>query len=133
VNVLRSLRNRLLAGLFLLLLLFLALVFAGIGSLRAVNRAVESELTTLATSSDLATDLVGSAADQVRAGESYLNQPSPEVALEFLRLGGIVGFVRDGTRVRFDVNIAAARRVGLAISSRLLRIARRVSSAVPEQ
>ena len=53
--------------------------------------------------------------------------------VEFLRLGGIVGFVRDGTRVRFDVNIAVARRVGLAISSRLLRIARRVSSAVPEQ
>jgi len=87
VNFLRSLRNRLLAGLFLLLMLFLALVFAGIGSLRAVNRAVESELTTLAAGSDLATDLVGSAADQVRAGESYLNQPSPEVALEFLRLG----------------------------------------------
>ncbi|HKP30640.1 MAG TPA: methyl-accepting chemotaxis protein, partial [Gemmatimonadales bacterium] len=87
MNVLRSLRNRLLAGLFLLLLLFLALVFAGIGSLRAVNRAVEFELTTLAASSDLATDLVGSAADQVRAGESYLNQPSQDVALEFLRLG----------------------------------------------
>ncbi len=87
MNYLKSLRNRLLAGLFLLLMLFLALVFAGIGSLRAVNRAVESELTTLAASSDLATDLVGSAADQVRAGESYLNQPSPEVGLEFLRLG----------------------------------------------
>lgn len=87
MNFLRSLRNRLLAGLVLLLLLFLALVFAGIGSLRAVNRAVEIELTTLATSSDLATDLVGSAADQVRAGESYLNQPSREVRLEFLRLG----------------------------------------------
>ena len=87
MNFLRSLRNRLLAGLVLLLLLFLALVFAGIGSLRAVNRAVERELTTLAASSDLATDLVGSAADQVRAGESYLNQPSPEVGLEFLRLG----------------------------------------------
>ena len=87
MNFLKSLRNRLLAGLLLLLLLFLALVFAGIGSLRAVNRAVEIELTTLATSSDLATDLVGSAADQVRVGESYLNQPSPEVGLEFLRLG----------------------------------------------
>ena len=59
MNVLRSLRNRLLAGLFLLLMLFLALVFAGVGSLRAVNRAVESELTTLAAGSDLATDLVG--------------------------------------------------------------------------
>lgn len=87
MSYLRSLRNRLLAGLFLLLLLFLALVFAGIGSLRAVNRAVESELTTLAAGSDLATDLVGSAADQVRTGESYLNQPSPEFRLDFLRLG----------------------------------------------
>ena len=87
MSFLRSLRNRLLAGLFLLLLLFLALVFAGIGSLRAVNRAVEGELTTLATSSDLATDLVGSAADQVRTGESYLNQPSPEFRRDFLRLG----------------------------------------------
>ena len=87
MNLLRSLRNRLLAGLLLLLMLFLALVFAGIGSLRAVNRAVELELSTLAASSDLATDLVGSAADQVRAGESYLNQPSTEVKLEFLRLG----------------------------------------------
>jgi hypothetical protein len=53
--------------------------------------------------------------------------------VEFLDLGGIVGFVRDGTRVRFDVNTAVARRVGLAISSRLLRIARRVTSAVPER
>jgi hypothetical protein len=42
VNVGRSLRTRLLAGLFLLLLLFLALVFAGIGSLRSVNRAWRS-------------------------------------------------------------------------------------------
>jgi hypothetical protein len=52
---------------------------------------------------------------------------------EFLALGGMVGFVRDRTRVRFDVNTAVARRAGLAISSRLLRIARRVSPAVPER
>ena len=52
---------------------------------------------------------------------------------EFLGLGGMVGFVRDGTRVRFDVNTAVARRAGLVISSRLLRIARRVSSEVPER
>lgn len=52
---------------------------------------------------------------------------------EFLGLGGMLGFVRDGTRVRFDVNIVVARRAGLVISSRLLRIARRVLSAVPER
>jgi hypothetical protein len=50
---------------------------------------------------------------------------------EFLALGGMVGFVREGARVRFDVNLAVARRAGLAISSRLLRIARRVSAAEP--
>ncbi|HEX9895812.1 MAG TPA: methyl-accepting chemotaxis protein [Gemmatimonadales bacterium] len=87
MNVLGSLRRRLVAGLVLLGLLFLALVFAGIGSLRAVNRTVATELSLLAASSGLATDLVGSVADQVRAGEAYLNQPSPSLAVDFIRLG----------------------------------------------
>lgn len=81
-----SLRNRLLAGLSLLLLLFLALVGAGIGSLRAVNAAVEGELSGLARSAGLATLLVGSVSDEVRRGEGYLVDPSPEEARDFLRL-----------------------------------------------
>ena len=87
MNILGSLRRRLMAGLFLLGLMFVALVFAGIGSIRAINRTVATELSLLAASSGLATELVGSVADQVRAGESYLNQPSPLLAAEFLRLG----------------------------------------------
>jgi methyl-accepting chemotaxis protein len=77
----------LMAGLVLLGFLFLALVFAGIGSIRAINRTVATELALLAASSGLATDLVGSVADQVRAGEAYINQPSPTLAVDFLRLG----------------------------------------------
>lgn len=87
MNVLGSLKRRLLAGLVLLGFLFLALVFAGIGSIRAINRTVAIELSLLAASSGLATDLVGAVADQVRAGEAYINQPSPALAADFLRLG----------------------------------------------
>lgn len=52
----------------------------------------------------------------------------------FSARGGMVTFVKDGDRLRFDVNAAEADRVGLSISSRLLRLARRVSShGVPAQ
>jgi hypothetical protein len=38
----------------------------------------------------------------------------------------MVAFVKDGDRVRFDINRAEADRAGLTISSRLLRLARHV-------
>jgi hypothetical protein len=44
----------------------------------------------------------------------------------FRARGGMITFVKDGDRVRFDINQTEAERVGLAISSRLLRLARRV-------
>ena len=40
--------------------------------------------------------------------------------------GIVIAFVRDQNRVRFDINRAAASRQNLAISSRLLGLARRV-------
>ena len=46
---------------------------------------------------------------------------------DFLKRGGAIAFIRDGDRVRFDVNVTEAHRGGLEISSRLLRVARRVS------
>jgi hypothetical protein len=46
---------------------------------------------------------------------------------EFLARGGAVAFVRDGDRVRFDISVHAAQLGGLTISSRLLRVARRVT------
>jgi hypothetical protein len=44
----------------------------------------------------------------------------------FAAKGGMVAFVKDGDRVRFDINRAEADRAGLTISSRLLRLARHV-------
>ena len=43
---------------------------------------------------------------------------------DFLELGGTVKFVAESSKVRFEVNLEAARRSGLRISSRLLSLAR---------
>jgi hypothetical protein len=45
---------------------------------------------------------------------------------DVLRRGGTIAFVIDAGRVRFDVNPAAATSRGLALSSRLLQVARAV-------
>jgi hypothetical protein len=50
-------------------------------------------------------------------------------APDFLSRGGAIAFVRDGARLRFDVNMEEARRSRLVVSSRLLRVARRVLNA----
>ena len=44
----------------------------------------------------------------------------------FLEQGGIVNFVLEGTKVRFEISQEAAQRAGIRISSRLLRLATRV-------
>jgi len=44
----------------------------------------------------------------------------------FLEQGGIINFVLDGSRVRFEINQEAAQRAGLKISSKLMRLASRV-------
>jgi hypothetical protein len=44
----------------------------------------------------------------------------------FLEDGGIVNFVLQNSRVQFEVNIRAANEGGLYVSSRLLKVARRV-------
>jgi hypothetical protein len=45
---------------------------------------------------------------------------------DFVKRGGMVQFVLDGDHVRFAINIAAARRAGLTLSSELLKLARTV-------
>jgi hypothetical protein len=42
---------------------------------------------------------------------------------EFARHGGMIQFVLEGNRVRFEINLPAARRVGLNLSSELLKLA----------
>lgn len=45
---------------------------------------------------------------------------------EFVRVGGMIALVVEGTRVTFDVNTDAIREHGLLLSSRVLRLARNV-------
>jgi hypothetical protein len=44
----------------------------------------------------------------------------------FLHAGGMIAFVIENRRVRFDINQAAAQSAGLAVSSKLLNVARQV-------
>ncbi|MHC4118478.1 MAG: YfiR family protein [Planctomycetota bacterium] len=44
----------------------------------------------------------------------------------FLESGGIINLLKEEDKVRFEVNVAAAKRNKLKISSKLLRLARRV-------
>ena len=46
---------------------------------------------------------------------------------QFARRGGIIQFLLDGNKVRFDINLAATERVGLNLSSELLKLAVTVS------
>jgi len=41
---------------------------------------------------------------------------------QFAKLGGIIGFIRDGNRIRFEINLLAAEQARLRISSKLLRL-----------
>lgn len=44
----------------------------------------------------------------------------------FLDAGGIIGLVAEGDKLRFDINLDAARRNNLVLSSNLLKLARHV-------
>lgn len=60
---------------------------------------------------------------QARVGSALTVSDRPEIAA----LGGIVNLVIVENKIRFDVNITAARHAGLQISARLLKLARSVS------
>jgi hypothetical protein len=45
---------------------------------------------------------------------------------EFIESGGVIGFVLEDNKIRFDISIPAAEKAGLKIRSQLLRLAKRV-------
>jgi len=47
---------------------------------------------------------------------------------QFVQRGGMVGFSMDGKRVRFSINIAAANKADLKVSSQLLKLAKTLIS-----
>ncbi len=50
----------------------------------------------------------------------------------FAERGGVIRFVLEDNRVRFEVNVDAARQADLTISSRLLTLARIIQQAPPD-
>lgn len=50
----------------------------------------------------------------------------------FAERGGIINFVLEDNRVRFDINVAAAKQANITISSRLLALARIVPEVVSD-
>ena len=58
------------------------------------------------------------------AGKSILTIGETE---GFALSGGVIGFYNDGSKIRFEINLSAARNANLRISSRLLRLAQLVS------
>ncbi|MGH9400608.1 MAG: YfiR family protein [Terriglobia bacterium] len=50
---------------------------------------------------------------------------------QFTERGGMVSFILQNNRIRFDVNLAAAKRAGLILSSQLLKLAASVKGDNP--
>lgn len=46
----------------------------------------------------------------------------------FMQKGGMIGLVRDGTRLAFEVNLVSGKAAGLHISSQLLKLAKHVKN-----
>jgi len=59
------------------------------------------------------------------AGKSTLTIGETE---GFARSGGVIGFYNDGPKIRFEINLRAAEDANLRVSSRLLQLARLLSS-----
>lgn len=46
---------------------------------------------------------------------------------EFAKRGGMIGFIKEGGKVRFEINVAAAERAKLKLSSKLLQVGKIVA------
>jgi methyl-accepting chemotaxis protein len=75
VNPLRSLRQRVIAGMVLLLALVFGIALLGVNSIRALDQSVNQEMSLLLESTDLGNGLVTSVASEIRAAEQYLVRP----------------------------------------------------------
>jgi hypothetical protein len=49
----------------------------------------------------------------------------------FVEKGGMIAFILEDNRVKFDINKAAVDQAGLSVSSKLLRVARHVQTGPP--
>jgi hypothetical protein len=51
---------------------------------------------------------------------------------QFIESGGIINFFMEEGKIRFDINLAAAKKAGLEMRSQLLRLARKVIKDEPD-
>jgi hypothetical protein len=77
------------------------------------------------------------AAPDRRRGPNLLERIPPGVLTVgdyagFAEHGGMIGFVMDGAKVRFEINLEAANKGRMRISSKLLKLARIVKNAADE-
>lgn len=49
----------------------------------------------------------------------------------FASAGGMIGFIKEGGKVRFEINPGAAEKAGLKLSSKLLQVGKRVAGPKP--
>jgi methyl-accepting chemotaxis protein len=75
MKLFRSLRNRVIAGMGLLITLVFAIALVGVNSIRALDQSVNRELSLLLESTDLGNGLVSSVASEIRSAEQYLVRP----------------------------------------------------------
>jgi methyl-accepting chemotaxis protein len=76
MNLLRSLRHRVIAGMVLLIALVFGISLLGVDSIRGLDRSVSHELGLLLESTNLGNGLVSSVASEIRSAEQYLVRPS---------------------------------------------------------
>jgi hypothetical protein len=86
--------------------------------LAAVDEAVECHLIFVSSAERRLDDVIEAlgATPTLTVGESEA----------FIESGGMIGFVIEHEGVRIDINLDAARRAGLEVSSQLLRVARTI-------
>lgn len=87
MRFLGSLRNRLMAAQALLLLLVLVMALVGVSAIGSLERAVEQQISALASATKLSNGLVAGATQQIQAAEKYLQTPTPELERRFLSIG----------------------------------------------
>jgi len=75
MTLLRSLRQRVIAGMVLLIALVFAIALLGVNSIRALDSSVKQELSLLLEGTDLGNGLVSSVASEIRSAEQYLVRP----------------------------------------------------------
>jgi methyl-accepting chemotaxis protein len=85
--VLASLRNRLRAGMAVLIGLVILLFSLAVKTIRSLDRSVDEQVGLLLQTTTIGNSLVSAVTTEIRAAEQYLDQPAASVKTDFLRNG----------------------------------------------